>query len=197
MRLQECGFNTWCKKAWELIETYDLKLNSNLDKFKKQSKIQIHNLYIQNYFKEIHDQTKNPIARTYSLFKTDFKIEPYLDLIKNYKYRKAFTKLRTSSHALRIETGRHGATKCPIHERLCSLCNVIEDEPHFLISCTRYRDERKEMFDVCLLNNAQFTRMNENDKFIYLMKSNKQNNLYHISKFIFLAFDKRNNEICS
>ena len=28
-RLQECGFNTWCSKAWELVHNYNLNIELN------------------------------------------------------------------------------------------------------------------------------------------------------------------------
>ena len=190
-RLQRCGFNTWCGKTWELLKTYDLKPNSHLDVFKKESKMKIYNSYIHNYLANISDTNSNPITRTYVLYKSTFGIEPYLELIKNYKYRQAFSKIRTSSHSLNIETGRHGKNKCPVNERLCTLCHTIEDEPHFIITCPRYSEERKYMYDACFLNDDLFFQLSEIEKFTYIMSSQSQNHLYHISKFVFLALNKR------
>ena len=60
-----------------------------------------------------------------------FKFEPYLDIVKEPKYRKALTQFRTSSHNLNIETGRHfNITR---NERICKNCQsgLIETEYHF------------------------------------------------------------------
>jgi hypothetical protein len=46
--------------------------------------------------------------------------------------------LRTSCHPLKIETGRHCKPPWPRENRLCSVCNVIDEEEHFLASCKKY-----------------------------------------------------------
>jgi hypothetical protein len=45
-------------------------------------------------------------------------------------------KLTLSSHSLLIEKGRYLRPKIKRENRLCSQCNQIEDEQHFLIYCT-------------------------------------------------------------
>ena len=52
-------------------------------------------------------------------------------------YRIAFTRFRTSSHNLAVETGRwnrRGRGKLPMEERLCS-CGLIQTEEHVISSC--------------------------------------------------------------
>ena len=60
--------------------------------------------------------------------------------------RKMFTKLRTSSHSLNIETGRF--TKKKRDTRICTLCNYkkVENECHFLLECPFYTKERLTFF---------------------------------------------------
>ena len=53
------------------------------------------------------DLDRNPILRTHRYIKWSFKIEPYLHLIKDHRYRHAIALLRTSSHILHIERGRY------------------------------------------------------------------------------------------
>ena len=66
----------------------------------------------------------------------------YLQVVSNFKHRKALSKLRVSDHKLNIEVGRH--TKLSLSERICTFCNVdIEDEKHFLLKCTVYENLRK------------------------------------------------------
>ena len=48
------------------------------------------------------------------------------------KYRLSFTRLRLSSHDLRIETGRWA--RIPCDRRLCP-CGDIQDEKHVLLDC--------------------------------------------------------------
>ena len=58
--------------------------------------------------------------------------------LKFFEIRKSITKLRSSSHPLEIEKGRHGNK--PRGERLCPICNLneVETEMHFLTKCPTY-----------------------------------------------------------
>ena len=47
------------------------------------------------------------------------------------------TQIRTISHSLEIEMGRHGRNRKLPEERLCH-CGQIETEKHFLLICTSY-----------------------------------------------------------
>jgi len=69
--------------------------------------------------------------RTYCKIKTSFMSEKYLHIINNFTLRRAITKLRISSHRIKIETGRY--LKLEVNKRLCNTCdlNQIEDEIHF------------------------------------------------------------------
>ncbi len=54
------------------------------------------------------------------------------------------TKLRISSHSLRIESGRHTFPKTAIEDRICNHCdlNKVEDEYHFVMECALYNTQR-------------------------------------------------------
>ena len=51
------------------------------------------------------------------------------------KIRMTFTKLRLSSHQLRVETKRYASIRAPHYEQYCLICSSIdlEDEYHFLL----------------------------------------------------------------
>ena len=55
-----------------------------------------------------------------------------MESITDFRYRTAITKLRCSSHALEIERGRYQNPKVPRYLRLCLVCQVVEDEEHFV-----------------------------------------------------------------
>lgn len=61
----------------------------------------------ENILAEINVSTQQPKLRTYKLIKTDYRIEPYLLLNISKKIYNKIARFRTSSHNLRIETGRH------------------------------------------------------------------------------------------
>ena len=89
------------------------------------------------YINEINDNSQQPKLRTYKLFKTDCRIEPYLALQKSRKVLTKIARFRTSSHSLKIETGRHHKPIIPAPNRICEKCtsNFVEDEIHCLIVC--------------------------------------------------------------
>ena len=56
----------------------------------------------------------------YSLFKHDYKISSYLDLIRNSTNRKDLVKIPISDQKLMIETGYNQTSR---NDRFCPICN--------------------------------------------------------------------------
>ena len=135
--------------------------------FKKQITEKFQNQWQQ----EIMRQTDDSKLRTYKLFKNDLKFERYLEVIKNFDIRKNITRLRISAHNLYIETGRHRRpAKVPVNQRLCSLCQNIEDEYHFVISCKQHNIPRQyflEKIHNVFVDTASFSDQN---LFTFIMK---------------------------
>ena len=65
---------------------YGISLNSDLNSFKKLTKLNIINMFIQNWSAEINNLEQNPITSTYSVYKQEFGTEPYLNKVLNFKY---------------------------------------------------------------------------------------------------------------
>ena len=83
--------------------------------------------------------------RTFRLFKFKHEFEGYLVKVKQFKHRRALTKLRISNHDLEIEKGRYSGGYKKVEERKCFHCtNVIEDEKHFLTKCPLYSKLRND-----------------------------------------------------
>ena len=87
------------------------------------------------------------------MIKQHFGFESYLRNVSNIKYRQAISRLRTSSHSLQIEKCRHSKSCININDRLCTICNEVEDEIHFLVSCTLYSNERYALYRKIELDN--------------------------------------------
>ena len=110
-----------------------------------------------------------PKADTYKLFKSRVKFESYLTDIKNRKHRITFSKYRLSDSCLKIETGRHTRPKIPREARYCPFCpDSVENEIHFLTQCTAYTN-RHELFHTIEIEVPQFSRLNSEEQFKYLM----------------------------
>lgn len=74
--------------------------------------------------------------RFYKQIKTTTTVSPYVAANIPKKHRSLITRLMCGNLKLRVETGR--IVKELLPERLCSLCDAgaVEDEEHFLLSCT-------------------------------------------------------------
>ena len=95
-------------------------------------------IYLQEWNAALAESSR---ARTYRSF-CAFSFQPYLNNIEKFRY--ALTRFRVSAHRLKIEAWRwHKPQKTPLENRNCKLCNVLEDEMHFLFECTLYRDLRQ------------------------------------------------------
>ena len=95
-----------------------------------------------------------------------------------------------SNHSLLIEKGRH--LKLERSERKCPFCKIeIEDEQHFLTKCPAYTAERTHLEKVANSSCKNFSALNENQKFIYLMSNDDYVVIKSLAKFIFESFDKR------
>ena len=135
----------------------------------------------QNWHAEV---TNSPKLQYYVKYKTEFKYEPYLDIVDNDYLRKLFTCFRLSSHSLYIETGRY--TGIVRENRICRNCNLnlIESEYHFLMTCCKYRSIRMNF-----LTNISWPSIH---KFCYLMQSNNKKTLTSICKYLKEAYLIRN-----
>lgn len=108
--------------------------------------------FTEKWFEGLNDQPK---LRYYKQVKSSFTFEPYLDLV-NSTWRQALARLRSSSHNLNIETGRY-INQSDQRLRQCRFCyktfghEVIEDEPHFLVTCPHYNAERASLPDETMI----------------------------------------------
>ena len=87
-------------------------------------------------------------------------------LLKNSEQRKHLTRLRISAHRLHIEQGRYRGI--PRQNRICNRCtsNEIDDEVHFLFSCTSSQDDRYFMNSKITSLCSNFNSLNSNQKLI-------------------------------
>lgn len=149
-----------------------------------------------NWEAHINSNVSDSKLRTYVTFKTTFGLENYLLAVKSFNKRATFTKLRTSAHDLRIETGRYNEpNKLPVVQRLCQFCdrNEIEDEFHFIMQCDRYKDERGLLFDKLKTVSSFENIATSREKFNFIMSGNNGDSevLNIVSTFIYDAYKKR------
>ena len=157
----------------------------------QQDTVTINFLVIKQRIIDIYKQTwytrlcnSNRLS-SYVMYKTEPKMENYLNNIYAEKYRIALRKFRLSSHDLTIETGRY--TNVERDLRYCEHCNqnVIENEYHFLLVCPKYRHLRVKFFK------PYFCRWPSLHKFRMLMYTESKNS--SVSKYLYYAFRLRSN----
>lgn len=146
--------------------------------------------FISYWENSIKDTSKNPILRTYMLFKHNFEVAPYLLCNMPKQFQKSIAQFRTSSHQLRIETGRH--EKLPIIQRTCEFCSNgdVDDEIHMLIKC-KYHDTDRTTFLRSLPNHMQYDIESSSNLFHTLMTSKDPETVYMVANFINKCFQRR------
>lgn len=192
-RLHGLGFQTWYSKVWELAQVHDVDITMpNNAANRNNIKNSIVSAFKITWFNSLQDILTNPILRTYNRIKSEYQIEPYLEKVKDHRYRNALTRLRASSHTLEIERGRYTNPVTEIENRLCPNCkDKVETEEHFLMECTLYREERNELFNKINTNHPNFGNMSSQSKFTFLLTNDNPQYLSWAGKFIYMSFGKR------
>ena len=101
------------------------------------------------------------------------------------KVRINLTQFRLSNHNLEIESGR--ITGVDRKDRICKLCpqNLIENEYHFLLCCSKYRTLRNKY-----IPNSAWPSI---EKFNHLLRSTNKKSIINTAKFLSEALLLRKN----
>ena len=184
--LNDMGFKTWVTSVRELAARFSVSIDSELDVnvFKQKCQETLERKLILDWQNEMVHDNKHPNLKTYKMFKSEFKFEPYLELLKVPKYRIAVSKLRASSHMLEIERGRHTRPITPVENRRCPKCNVIENEIHFVLECTINQNEKLELFDKIRSTDSCYIDLPPENKFVYLMNTENVRIMKWFAKFV-------------
>ena len=90
-------------------------------------------------------------------------------------------------HRLSIESGRWTKpTRTPLEERLCYLCNTLEDECHFVLECPAYNEFR------CKYIHKYYWKRPSMSKFTELMTTDNKPILQKLACFVQKSFALRN-----
>ena len=99
----------------------------------------IKDIFVQNNNTLIQDVSEHRLFRHID---HPHILASYLSFISEDYVRIALSRLRLGSHNLMIERGRWEKPKRLFRNRLCEVCNEIEDEYHVIFKCSRYSDIR-------------------------------------------------------
>ena len=175
--------NTWCKTVRRGLENLGF---GNVWAAQGTDNQQAFYSTLLKRFKDTHTQDFDCIARKsprltllHQLSTDPCSLSPYL---RNGSHRTAqITKIRLSSHSLRIETGRWQKPQpIPREERFCELCLLrqIEDEYHFIMVCPLYETQRRKHLP------EKFIKYRTEYNFINLLKSENSLHCNKLSTFI-------------
>ena len=201
-KLNLLGFDTGITRVSDLTQHFCLDINMTTTEFKNVCKQTVINNFISTWDADIQDLNKNPILRfynkminkddqSYNKIKHSFGMEKYLFGVKNNKYRTVLAKLRSSSHTLAIETGRHSRPKLQVHERLCQVCQCIGDETHLMIGCGINTDERSHLVTRVTRVYPAFESLPNVEKCRFLLSSQDNQIMTWVGKFIYKSFALR------
>jgi len=169
-----------CWLSWVQTLLNDLRININeirqppnrwLSKVTRALRNRYFTLWKTQLGRDTANSGKGNKLRTYNKFKSSLTREPYLDLIKDRKTRKCLAQLRTSSHKLHVETGRY--TGKTLSDRTCEICGSsdVEDETHFLTTCTAYCGDREILYTEATAKCTNFPNLSHEHKMIWLMSA--------------------------
>ena len=115
--------------------------------------------------------------RYYNLYKYDKSPEEYLSLDITKYQRSVFSQFRYGILPLEIEVGRY--RNVPLPERTCQICRMaVEDEIHFLLTCTAYSNLRSGLISKAIESDKKFRQLDEIEQFVFLV-SNLQKPVLH------------------
>ena len=161
--------------------------------FKINVRMKILKTHENEWYLNLRDTDKNPILRLYNNLKRNLCPEPYLDIVKDPRHRIAITHIRANAHSLEVERGRYTRPKTPLSDRLCKLCNVVEDEIHFCTACVINKQEREVFYNKITKMNKNFTNLDDKNRFLYMVTCEDKNILLWLGKFLYDSFEKHKN----
>ena len=202
------GINSWFSTIDYLKNKIGLNFNTYKNmkptKFKSELKKRLRQIFF-SYWHTLRDKLKEAgKLSTYFDIKDNFHMEKYLH-IKKFQYRQAFCKLRISAHNLRIETGRYEKERNDIGQnikldrskRVCQLCNAdeVEDECHFLLTCSLYNKERETLLNDIYKDNHNLYNLSDKQKLVWILRNVNISIFYKVCNFLVTTFETRSKRI--
>ena len=177
--------NNWSKNMSYWLQSIDMSEEfeelkmCNLETVKERT----YKAFEEKWKLNVDSQLK---LRTYKLFKTQFKTETYVTQNLDRNERSYLAQLRLGILPIRIETGRY--TREKLEDRLCHFCNnLVEDEVHFTLFCSKYNSLRENLYTKALNENVNFLTLSFTEKLSFLFdKCSRQ-----LAKYVKRSFELR------
>ena len=88
-----------------------------------------------------------------------------------------------------MECGRN--TNAEVNERLCTFCERIDDERHFILYCDAIDYKRQCLFEKVHFHYPEFRDLDDLEKLTYLLTPNNPQLLTWLSNVIYVGFQKK------
>ena len=155
----------------------------NYDGFMSALKKRLADNFIQNLHSRLEDSSRAVFYRSIA----SFHFQPYLEHINVYKFSQALSKLWVSSHCLEIEAGRW--VSITVNDRKCAVCQVLEDEYHFVLECRMYTELRPKYIP------RYYWRRPRMFKFVELINTSNTRYLKNLGVFVYQALKTRTQQL--
>ena len=185
-------------KYLELENLYKNYTNISTNKIMQIVKKKLSKIFIDQWKESLNSETNKQgnmgnKLRTYRKLKNLFKFEEYLQFGSKTE-QQTYTKCRISANDLRIERGRYEGLK--VEDRICNTSNLnIEDEFHFLMTCSPLDNCRAKYFNIIKRLYTNFENLSTEDKFIWLLSCEDKEIILLTSKLLIDLFKERKQRI--
>ena len=140
--------------------------------------------FVQNWHSRLEDSSRAVFYRSIA----SFHFQPYLEHINVYKFSQALSKLRVSSRRLEIEAGRWITPhSIPVNDRKCAVCQVLEDEYHFVLECRMCTELRRKYIP------KYYWHRPSTFKFVELINTSNTRFLKNLGAFVYKTKHAHNN----
>ena len=141
-------------------------------------KQRLNDIYVQEWDSSV---LHKDIYSTYRMFKTVFASEKYFEYLEFRCFRDCIVKLRIG--VLPINGSAFRQTFSKSENVLCTICNTIEDEYHFIHKCPLYNEIRKKYLD------------DINQSYIDILRNGSIELIRKLSLYLFYAIRHRLNSM--
>ena len=191
-QLHYANKSSWYSKVDTILKqcnielTTDNELDNKYYEITTKIKLNSYQNEIEHILAKVNDNGSYPKLRTYKLFKTDYRTETYLAMNLNIKSIRSIARFRTSSHNLKVETGRHDRPITPLENRICEKCNndEVEDEIHYLLICPAHENSRAILLAMVTTHLENFSNLNMIDQFKLIMMSKNEEIIRALGQYL-------------
>ena len=178
--------NNWAAQVKRMLNTLgfgDVWLYqgvNNIELFLKLFEQRVNDNALQLWNQSLNNSRESKIYRE---LKTTLEYSTHLNLIVQPKYRHYFVKFVTRNHTLAVVTGNwHKPRPIPYNQRLCNICNKVEDEYHVIFECRKFDNLRKRYIPETARNHPSMYKL------VSLLSTKDAAILKNLAIFIYKAF---------